>query len=107
MQKTYRVEMDDGIYFDFPADSAAHAIGKALYEHKGHRVVSCRVGQPQLEHKWKHQEAFTYFDIPPHDPITADKPKRKRPDSTTDMFAAGEIEAESEHAKAKTEHGAL
>lgn len=106
MQKTYHLAMDDGKRFDFPADSAASAIGKALGEHLGHRVAECWVGMEQFDPRWKQTEAFMRFEIPPHDPLF------KKPRTTIRRQVRGEVQLPgmndqnilSESAYAKT-HG--
>ncbi len=110
MSRNYRCVMSDGSHVNHRCNSAAEAIGFALGEKLGQRVLECRAGMEQFEAKWKHTEAFMYFDVPEHVPLTK-KPVPDRISRQTrgagDLFDDEQILNESARAMTRAKMGEL
>lgn len=104
-QSVYRCTLDDGFVAEITAHSAGEAIQRALEDHRGFRVVGCNTGFTQTQADRQNalggvdgklvMAAATYFYVPPHEPIPADRViprgRARSVDGTVAMFREDEI----------------
>lgn len=107
--KTYYIIYEDGAQLPFPADSAADAIGKALRNRLGHKVLNCFVGGYDALGNPNHASCpggRTDFEVPAHDALV-NKPARpfvrKPTRGEAELFDDAAVVAESEKSKSNAE----
>lgn len=107
--KHYYIIYDDGAQVPLLADSAADAIGKALRQRLGHKVINCFVGGYDANGNPNHDRypgGRTDFEVPPHDALVS-KPARpfvrKPTRGEAELFDDAAVVAESEKSKTNAE----
>lgn len=86
--KTYHITLDNGLTTHMPAQCAADAISKVLWDNRGTRAVRCFQGElGQTRIQGKIYPAKIEYEVPPHEPIPEDakRPCTRRIDHTTTM----------------------
>ena len=102
MQKSYHIEMKgDGDLrrtFDMPADSAADAIGRALEQNRGFKVVRCYAGGVAQDARYA---GVVEYEVPPHQALPPEEPKVKRQKTPCEMFNDAEIIEQSKATRSR------